>query len=114
MMLRKSVKSLQIVLNESLPMLGKQIVSGAAFTKARQKLKHTAFIELNQQAVVVTTYANEHKRHMGLRILAVDGSKVILPNTTEIQEVFGTTAIKNSHMEGSYVSLNVNQPVAFS
>jgi len=51
-------KSLQLRLNEFIPKLGrsKTSVSKIAYSKARRKLKHTAFIELNQEAVVKTMY----------------------------------------------------------
>jgi len=100
---RKSVKSLQLVLHECMPLAHKPQVSAAAFTKARKKLKHTAFIALNRDAVVATTYAHEHKRFSGHRLLAIDGSKVILPNTQDVRDMFGETAIKNKDMEGTYV-----------
>lgn len=102
-MVCKSVKSLQLVLSEYMPLIHKPTVSAAAFTKARKKLKHTAFIELNRRTIVETTYTHEHKLFQGHRILAVDGSKVILQNTEEMRTAFGTTAIKNKDMEGAYV-----------
>jgi hypothetical protein len=59
-------------------------------------LKHTAFIELNQKAVVDTMNADEdYQRFWGYRILAVDGSKIRLPNNDEICEEFGTLTYSN-------------------
>ncbi len=86
-----------------MPLIRKPSVSAAAFTKARKKLKHTAFIALNRETVVATTYAYDHKRFHGHRVLAVDGSKIILPNTEAMRGAFGETAIKHNGIEGTYV-----------
>jgi hypothetical protein len=47
-------------------------------------------------------YADDYKTLHGLRILAVDGSKVILPNNKETRATFGVTKIKNKKYEGTY------------
>ena len=65
-------------------------VSAAAFTKARAKLKPTAFIELNREAVVKGCYGDgDFKRYRGFRGLGIDGSKVLLPHTKEVIKTFG-------------------------
>jgi len=52
LILRNSVKSLQVMLNEFVLHNKKDFtVTASAFTQARQKLKHTAFIELNDGTV---------------------------------------------------------------
>jgi hypothetical protein len=91
LILRKSVKSLQNVLNEAMTWLALAPVTASAYSQARYKLKHTAFIELNQEAVVKTLYSDEHyQSYWGFRVLAVDGSKLILPDSEEVREAFGT------------------------
>lgn len=101
--LRKSLKSIQLALNEALSFLPESVesVSNAAYSKARHKILHTAFIELNEKAVVETTYSSDefHKRYKGYRVLAVDGSKIRLPDNKEIRKEFGTEkfAHKSSH-----------------
>ena len=70
-------------------------VSNAAYTKARKKIRHTAFIELNQKAVVDLTYANSHQTYHGRRLLAVDAAKVMLPDADENKSVFGKLAYGN-------------------
>jgi hypothetical protein len=98
LMLRKGTQSLQLSLNAFVPMLnmGKTTVTKMAYSKARHKLKHTAFIELNQEAVVRTMYADDDcTRYKGFRVFAIDGSVVQLPDTEEIREVFGTVAYDN-------------------
>lgn len=92
-MLTKGTKSLQSRLNTFLPKLGKArlTVDKSAYSRARQKLKHTAFIELNQVAVVATMYEDgDHQTWQGHRVLAVDGSKLQLPDNPETRAVFGT------------------------
>lgn len=104
LILRKSAKSLQLALNELFAQgIICTIVSASAYVQARKKFKHTAFIELNDQ-ITTFYYASKIKRWKGYRCLGVDGSKIILPNTKEIREEFGSIKIKNQEMEGSYAS----------
>src|SRR5450759_4384589 len=101
-LLRKSVKSLQCIVNESMDGIGLDTVSASAYSQARYKLKHTAFIELNQKAIVDVLYQDgNYKKYWGMRVLAVDGSKIRLPNTEDICDAFGTIAY--SQGEGSEV-----------
>lgn len=60
-------------------------VTDGAFCRARMKLRHSAFEELSQTAVN-QAYGSMAcvERIAGYRILAVDGSKVNLPNSPEI------------------------------
>lgn len=79
------------MLNEALGWLGMPPVTASAFCQARYRLKHTAFIELNQEAVVRTMYEDgDDQRFWGLRVLAVDGSKLLLPDHAAVREQFGT------------------------
>jgi hypothetical protein len=90
LILRKSGKSIQLVLNELSPDLNIEPISNSAFTRARSKLKHTAFIELNQKAIVNVCYGDGNfKRYKGLRMLAIDGSKILLPDTEDVIKKFG-------------------------
>jgi hypothetical protein len=91
--MRNSVKSLQNVVNEAMTWLGQRPVTASAYSQARYKLKHTAFIELNQAAVVETLYGDgDYQRFWGFRVLAVDGSKLVLPDNQAMREAFGTIA----------------------
>jgi len=105
LVLRKSVKSLQNVVNEALSWLGTDVATASAFSQARYRLRHTAFIELNQAAVVQTLYGDgAYRRWGGFRLLAVDGSKVLLPDTEEVRGEFGTIVYSNgrtSAIEGA-------------
>ena len=96
LILRNSVKSLQLMVNEVMNWLDNDPVTASAYSQARYKFKHTAFIELNQKAVVDTVYEDDgYKKFLGFRILAVDGSKIRLPDNDDIREEFGTIAYTN-------------------
>lgn len=104
LILRKSVKSLQNVVNEAMTWLDEAPVTASAYCQARYKLKHTAFIELNQKAIVDTLYSDgRYRKFWGFRLLAVDGSKLILPDSEDVREEFGTIAWaagKNAERQG--------------
>lgn len=112
MILRKSTKSLQCIVNETVISLGMEGVTASAYSQARYKLKHTAFIELNQKAIIDVVYQDQDftlkgtsKKFWGKRILAVDGSKIRLPNTEEICAEFGTIAYsqgEDSDVQGEH------------
>ncbi|MDY6993852.1 MAG: hypothetical protein SVR94_14795, partial [Pseudomonadota bacterium] len=55
---KESVKSLQLILNELKNQLSIPSISHSAFSQRRAQLKHTAFIELNQKAVVDVQYGD--------------------------------------------------------
>lgn len=98
MMVTKGTRSLQLSLNRLIPKLGLDVstVSNAAYSKARAKLKHTAFIELNKRAVVAVMYEEgDHQTFKGFRLLALDGSDVRLPDDETITREFGTLAYRN-------------------
>lgn len=107
MLLSKGLKSLQLSLNELIPKFKLSAVTATnmAYSKARRKLKNTAFIELNQRAVVDVIYSdNDYRTWHGLRLLAVDGSQIMLPTTDEMEETFGSVHYRNqlTTVTGSY------------
>ncbi len=70
--------------------------TNSAFTQARRHLKHTAFIELNQRAIVAEYYQDgTYQRYQGFRLLAIDGSKIRLPESRDVSDTFGTINITN-------------------
>jgi hypothetical protein len=96
LILRKSVQSLQNVVNEAMAWLRVDPVTASAFSQARYQLQHPAFIELNQKAVVESRYrAADFRTFWGLRVLGIDGSKVRLPDTEAVRAAFGTLAYSN-------------------
>ena len=71
--------------------IGLDTVSASAYSQARYKLRHSAFIELNQKAIIDVQYQDgDYKTSLGMRVLGVDGSKIRLPNTEDICDTFGT------------------------
>jgi len=109
LILQKSIKPLQLVLNEFFKKLDKGVlVTKSAFTQARRHLKATAFITLNQKAVLAVLYGDDnYEKAWGFRLLAIDGSKIHLPNTPEIRQEFGTlkfekTVGKNKKITGEH------------
>lgn len=64
-------------------------VTDGAFCKARQKIKHQLFIDL-QKFIVRFFYANiGGKRWFHFRLLAVDGSEINLPSSKELLAKYG-------------------------
>ena len=103
LILQKSVKSLQIKLNEYFAYLEFETASASAFTQARANLSHGVFIELNKAAYGQAYYEeSDFETYKGHRLLAVDGSKVRLPDTAEITKEFGQIRIKNQYGQDSY------------
>lgn len=99
LLLRKSVKSLQRVLNEWCRDAD-EYISASALSQARQKFRYTAFIELLEECVVKPLYGDRgHRRFKGHRLLAIDGSTLRLPTSTELIETFGTVRYMNGCQE---------------
>ena len=69
-------------------------VTKSAFSQARHKLKHTAFIELNQQVIEQAEPLLEKRWH-GFRIRAVDGSVMNLPDYPVLRAHFDPEAAAN-------------------
>lgn len=70
-------------------------VSKAAFSKARNKLKHGAFVEL-REIIVKDFYVNcpFKQSWKGYRVIGVDGSTAELPNSDEVQQEFGVHTVR--------------------
>lgn len=106
LMLQKGLKSLQLRLNELVLSLEKNdSISNSAFTQARANLDYRAFIELNQKSVVNVMYSdNNVKTYRGMRVLGIDGSKIILPSTPNITDEFGEVPYgsKETFTQGNY------------
>ena len=67
-----------------------QIITKSAFFQARKQLSHTAFIDLNQQWVKDVYQSDwKPKTWKGLRLCAIDGTSMRLPNEPDITEHFG-------------------------
>jgi hypothetical protein len=64
-------------------------VSQQAFSKARKKLHYLA-LKYICNIIVIEIYNYGHSRWRGFRILAVDGSKILLPSDKSLRKYFGT------------------------
>ena len=96
--MRKSIKSVQLGLNEMALAYNSKPVSASAFTQARANLLHTAFIELNQKSVIDVMYSDKKiKRYKGMRVLAVDGSKIALPKSQDTIQEFDEIQYSNQY-----------------
>lgn len=116
LMLRKTLKSAQLMLNEFSLLLEAEPVSASAWTQARAHLKHTAFIELNEQAIVEVCYEDDDYQKYevfegkAFRLLAIDGSRTHVPNTESVIKEFGEIAYCNDNPEvkGSHAVAQVS------
>jgi len=101
--LQKTIKSLQRHLHEFMNELAQgelfEPLTAGAITKARAKLKHTAFIELNEATVVPWIDSSEQaqplRRWRGHRLLGIDSSLLRLPNSAELREQFSVVEVTN-------------------
>jgi hypothetical protein len=67
-------------------------ISRSAFTQSRKKLLPEAFIELaDEQLNYFSANALKNKTWKGYRLVAIDGSTLNLPDSSEIQQHFGFT-----------------------
>lgn len=101
---------MQLSLNAFIPKLGKRqaTVDKSAYSKARRKLQPGAFIELNQVAVVTTMYEDsDYHTYQGLRLLAIDGSLVMLPENEETEQAFGAMVYDNTHLSPNAIGRHV-------
>lgn len=88
-------------------------VSTSAFTQAREKLKHTAFRELDRTQIAFFYKNYDYKKWNGYRLVAIDGSRLALPYTEELHEKFGPVKLNQqskkvvmSHISEAYDPLN--------
>lgn len=93
--LRKSVKSLQNVLNELSLELNLPLVTASGYSQRREQLSHSALIELNRELIVPFYREQEPRMYKGFRILAGDGSNIRLPEHPTIREQFGAIVTCN-------------------
>ena len=94
LVLQKTLKSLQLHLHEfffALSGAARHAVTPGAWMQARAKLRHTAFIELNQVAVLDVFYGGPEPvaLWLGHRLLAVDSSTVRMADCGPLFAFFG-------------------------
>ncbi len=83
-------KSLQIELYNFADFFDIRSVTKQAFSKARKKLSPMVFVLLNQKLIEEFYTDNTIQTFKGLRLLAIDGSTLRLPNYPELSEQYGT------------------------
>ena len=103
LILQKSTKPIQIKLNEFFEFSKEESVTASAYTQARANLSHRIFIDLNKDGFADAFYSVEdYETYKGHRLLAIDGSKIRLPDNKRVREEFGTIRFKNQNTEGHY------------
>lgn len=70
-------------------LLTEQFVSQSAFSQARLKIKPEAFVELRNDCTAHFYENYDIKKWNGFRLIAIDGSEIILPKTEETVNEFG-------------------------
>jgi hypothetical protein len=95
LLLQKTVRSVQLHLHDFFAALAAAGESAApsSWCEARLKLKHTAFIELNERAILEVADGGQKdfvvRRWRGHRLLGIDSSLIRLPNEAALGEEFG-------------------------
>lgn len=69
--------------------------SKAAFCKARQRIKPSAFEDLFRTTAISFYETPEYKTFNGYRVCAIDGSDINLPNTKELLKIYGSEPYSN-------------------
>lgn len=111
LILQKSVKSLQVHLHEFLDQWNGAgsagTVAPGAFTHARAKLRHSAYVELNTEVLLPTVYRHAGgftlHRWRGHRVMGIDSSLLRLPATASLSAVFGQVECANQSGKSSTV-----------
>lgn len=83
----------KVILHSELP---ENKVSKGAFSQARQKLKHEAFIELDKDQIDYFYGTTDYKKWNGFRLIAIDGSTSRLPNSEAIKKEYGVADISET------------------
>ena len=95
MIIKNSKKSIQNSLNDmQLDLDENDTITNSAYTQARAKLNWTAFKEFFDDTVEYFYSDEEYQRYKDFRLLAIDGSVVILPNSDDIKKEFNPTIAK--------------------
>ncbi len=76
--------------------ISEQFVSKSAFSQARKKISPEAFRELNTKAVDCFYSDYQYHKWKGHRLLAIDGSEVLLPSNSETIAKYGDYSHRRS------------------
>jgi hypothetical protein len=100
-LMQKTLRSIQLHLHSFFEALGQSCpgLTPSAWSQARLKLRHTAFIALNQEAILKVIYRDRAHPQLGLwrghRLLAIDSSLQRLPHQEELGQEFGWVESSN-------------------
>jgi len=100
-LMEKTVRSIQLHLHSFFEALGQSCpgLTPSAWSQARLKLRATAFVALNQEAILKVIYHDRaHPRlrsWRGHRLLAIDSSLQRLPNQEDLGAAFGWVESSN-------------------
>jgi hypothetical protein len=100
-LLQKTIRSVQLHVHSFFETLGEAGPgpTASAWSQARLKLRHTAFIALNEKAIVKVVYRDRTHPQLrlwkGHRLLAIDSSLVRLPNQEALGQEFGWVECQN-------------------
>ena len=99
--LRSAYKTLSVEIDQFFQQISvdQSPPSKQAVSKARMKIKHTGFKEIND-LILEEYYSEPYKTYKGYRLLAADGSSMQLPSGDSITEAFG----KMKHQSDSFNS----------
>ncbi len=101
LVMQKTVRSIQLHLNDFFASLAldSQTVNASSWCEARIKLRHTAFIELNERAILDVIYGDKSdpgvRRWKAHRLIAIDSSLVRLPDEEALGQEFGWVQCSN-------------------
>lgn len=101
LLLQKTVRSIQLHLHDFFTALAPDSpsVKASSWCEARLKLRHTAFIELNERAILPVVYDGPSgfavRRWKGHRLLGLDSSLIRLPNEAALGREFGWVECRN-------------------
>lgn len=106
LLLQKTVRSIQLHLQDFWAELSEAeaAVVPSSWCEARQKLRASAFVELNERAVLVPLYAPAGappplRRWHELRVVAFDSSLLRLPQAPALGKTFGWVECRNQQGE---------------
>lgn len=100
-LMQKTLCSIQLHIHSFFEALGQPCpgLTPSAWSQARLKLRYTAFVSLNQEAIVQVVYRDRADPRLKLwrehRLTAIDSSLVRLPGEQALGETFGWAECKN-------------------
>jgi len=93
----------KVLLNKEIPV---REVTKVAFSLARKKLRHEAFLELDRDQIDYFYQNVTYKKWRGFRLLGIDGSTARLPNSEDIVSKYGIHDTSESGVSITYSRLS--------